>query len=153
GWEFYPYRLPEDLEATAASVEQRTGGDLNQLSVIVRQGKHHRVDLLYVVPASTDDQAARHTAFVATEGLLGEEWLDKWVGAIRVCSNQDEQSQFREGDEVRSAIPLHRLRDTVASLIDRTRDQMPPGPHLNWVGQTAWTMWELAPQAADDYPD
>jgi hypothetical protein len=155
GWEFYGYRPSEEMEVVRESVRQRTGGDIDGFSVAVRSAQHRRIDLRYFAPVVSDDQAALHAAFIATEGLLGESCVDKWIGAIDVSpSRRGLGSIFRRKDDAsEAAIPLHKLREAVESLVDRTRDQLPHRPHLEWAADTQWTMWKLNPRVAEDYPE
>lgn len=156
GWEFYPYRLAEGVDDAQATVEARTGGDLKGVSVEVKTGKHHRVDLTYRSPRTTGDadQQAFNDAFVATETLLGEECLDKWVGAIEarpVARAGFLAGRLKRGKPV-NLIPLTRLQETVGSLIGGLRDQLPNQPCHRWVADAEWTAWELTPTQDDDYP-
>lgn len=150
GWEFYPYRLPEDVEIVRMTVEARTGGDISDVVVEASIGKHHRVDLLFRSPQtfSDEDRQASDDAFVAAETLLGEEVLDKWIGPIEVgpLSGGERGAQGR-------AMPLERLNPMVGALIDSLRDQLPSQPFYRWAETTQWTLYKLEPQQADDYPE
>ena len=78
GWEFYPYRPPEDVEMAGQMVKARSGGDLSGTLATAVIGIHNRVDMTYHYDrtrCANDEQAFRN-AFVATETLLGEEHLD-----------------------------------------------------------------------------
>jgi hypothetical protein len=159
GWEFYAYRLPEDVETAEATVEARTGGDIRGSEVRVARGEHHFVDICFCSPRTTgeDDEAALGDSFVAAETLLGEECLDKWVGAIEVCpatksGGLSKLLKRRDSDSPR-ALPLGRLKDTVDALIGSIRDQLPGEPHYQWVDDAEWSVWELTPREADDYPE
>ena len=103
-----------------------------------------------------DDQAAFNAAFVASEALLGEEVLDKWVGAIEVASTPGSgvlRSLFgRKEPGGPSPIPLSRLKPTFESIVGSIRDQLPDRPHQDWVDEAEWTLWKLEPQEAEDWP-
>lgn len=131
GWEFYSYRLPESIEQSALAVRGRTGGDLDGFKVRVRTGEGHRIDLTYVSPtcAGPTDQQALNEAFVATEELLGEQLLDKWIGLIEVDQLPRDSSLprlFRKPSA--SLLPVSRLTPTVNALLDAIRDQMHRSP-------------------------
>jgi hypothetical protein len=89
-WEFYLGRLPERPETAFPIAEQiakfkPTGDVLVKASL----GKFRRVDLTFHVPGSDKDkQAANHWTYRATEQLLGEDVLDRWLGAIDVAPPQ-----------------------------------------------------------------
>lgn len=156
-WEFYEYRLPESLEMCRMTVESRTDCDIGDCQVQVRLGEHQRIDLTYYMPATMDitDACARNAAFVATESLLGEESLDKWIGAIDVERMPVERgltSLFGvRRSNPKNMIGLGRLHDTVGAVIESTRDQLPADPYYEWTDQAEWTLWELQPEPSDDY--
>jgi hypothetical protein len=82
GWEFYPHRFPESVEMARVSVEARAHQNLGEAGVRVLDGRHGRIDLVFVHAdgAKITDEAA----FVAAESLVGEQILDEWIGAILV---------------------------------------------------------------------
>ncbi len=126
GWAFFPYRLPEDLKLTVQTVEARTGGDISKARFQAQIGKHNRIDLVYASPdtKSEDDEQASHDAFVATETLLGEEDLDRWVGAIEVRPAAGGLKKlFARGPRLQ---PLDRIKPTFDALKLALREQLPP---------------------------
>jgi hypothetical protein len=156
GWEFYEYRLPEDIATTRLTVDGRTGGDIRDFKVRVERGEHHRIHLCYSSPSVSDanDQIALNAAFVATETLLGEECLNKWIGGIEVspqAGNRGSGSLSRHGDQESPRFyPLERLKETVEAVISSIRDQLPQRPHWEWIEEARWTLWELQPASDGD---
>lgn len=144
GWEFYPYRLPEDLDGAKAAVEGRTGGSLDGLTAEVRAGAGNRIDLMFRGPDTADeeDREALNVAFVAAETLLGEEALDKWVGAIEVGP---------AGGKGRG-VPLDRLKETFGALVEGIRDRLPDRPYLEQADDGKRSMVQLEPKQGRDYP-
>lgn len=157
GWEFYPYRPAEDVQQTILTVQGRTGVDITQAKVQVTLGQGNTVDLVWQLPPATpfDQQLALHAAFVATETLLGEEVLDKWIGAIEATPPAKGLFGWLKRRNGRTALPLDRVKDTVSSLIDHARDQLPPRP-LYEMGlheeNHPWSSFKLEPQEQSDYP-
>lgn len=147
GWEFYDARLPEDLASTKAAVKGRAAREIDDFLVRVSVSDKRLVDLCYYSPRieSAEDQDAFNAAFVATETLLGEHCLDRWVGVIEI-------RPLAGDDRPRHTIKLDRLKDTVDAAIESIRDQLPPNPHHEWVGDARWTLWDLKPKPADDFP-
>ena len=147
-WEFYEYRLAEDLEQARLAVEGRTGGSIDEVLVEVRAGENNRIDLLFRSPDThdEDDRAALEIALVASETLLGERTLDRWVGAIEVAALAGETKKGR-------AIPLARLKDTFSAVIDSIRDNLPGVPYAEREAESKWALLELKPKPADDYSD
>jgi hypothetical protein len=147
GWEFYPHRLAENLDLAQASVEGRTGGSLEGVVVEVKKGAGNRIDLLFRLANTEeeDDEDADNIAFVATESLLGERDLDRWVGAIEVAP-------LPRGGKAGRTIPLGRLKDTFDALVDSIRDNLPPRPYVDLPHNDEWALMQLEPEPADDYP-
>jgi hypothetical protein len=143
GWEFYEYRLPEELSDASRSVLGRTGGNLNGVHVAASPGHFNLVDLKYYFPADNfDEQEAAGIAFVATESLLGEEVLDRWIGAIEV----------EQGTAAERLIPLERLSEAVQSLIGEVCATLPDRPwHEADLENALWSALECEPEAAEDY--
>lgn len=158
GWEFYAYRLAEDAEQARSTVLGRTGRDIADFEARISVGELRRLDLTFTAPSisRSNDASALNAAFVAAESLLGEEVLDHWIGAIEVAPQPRAwglKGLIGKGPKATpGAIPLHRLRDTAESLIGSLIDQLPPNPHYERLEDAEWSMWELQPTHADDYP-
>jgi hypothetical protein len=86
GWEFYDYRLDEGLRQAIPTVKARTGVDISDYRVRASLGENHLVDLMYFSDSSSESDLddAENAAFVASETLLGERCLDRWIGGIAV---------------------------------------------------------------------
>ncbi len=148
GWEFYPYRLPESIEAAAASVKGRTGGDLSGFMARVQVGKNNRINLCFHSPrcGRSEDPQTLKEGFVASETLLGEEVLDTWIGAIDAEPMPSSTSGL---------LPLERLAPTVAALIDSIRSQLHDKPlwdiDVRADGHN-WSSFKIDPPERDEYP-
>jgi hypothetical protein len=142
GWEFYGYRLPENYEMSVQTVKSRSGGDISNISFHASIGDYNRIDLVFVAEGySENDQQALNDVFIAAETLLGEEVLDKCIGAIEVdarpTKRRDDISQIEDLktrldvliEQVRSGLPYHRLSE-----------------------EQQWTLFKLKPDEQDDYP-
>lgn len=158
GWEFYPYRLAEDVEQARATVQGRTGRDIADFEARITVGDLRRLDLTFMAPSisGSDDASALNAAFVAAESLLGEEVLDHWIGAIEVAPKPRSgglKGLLGKGPKaLPGVVPLDRLRDTAEALIGSLIDQLPPNPHYERIEDAEWTLWEMEPAQADDYP-
>jgi hypothetical protein len=157
GWEFYPYRLPESLELARISVNARVGYDISDFQVQVRLGENNRIDVCFFSPniESVEDKQARHAAFVATESLLGEQCLDRWIGAIEVAplpSTGGLRGLFRRDKKLPPGIvPLERMQDTVAAVVGSVTEQLSDRPHYAWIDEANGTVWKLKPELREDY--
>ncbi len=162
GWEFYPYRPPESVEMANLSVSARTGGELDGTMATAFVGEHNRIDVCYYSSATEgpDDEQARQNAFVASETLLGEEVLDRWVGCIDVQSlPRPRPKRFgRAHDSGPRLLPLDRLKPTVDALVASVIEQLPSKPVYAREDTDAsterppeWVTVEMEPTAADDF--
>jgi hypothetical protein len=148
GWEFYDYRLAEEFDAAAATVQGRVGGDIGDLEVQVQPGAFNRVDLLYLgFPAKIDEGQARAMAFVASESLLGEEVLDRWIGGIDVATEP--------ATEADRPIAIADLPARVTQLIAAIRESLPERPwfDVDFENDTTWSSLTAERDEADDYPE
>jgi hypothetical protein len=159
GWEFYGYRLPENVEQTHRTVEARTAYNINDFRIRVQRGQFNRVDVCYCGPgiSSEEDREAHNAAFVATEVLFGEQLLDQWVGAIEVMPLKKPSvltALFgRREAEPKHFLTLGRAKETLDAVVQSIRDQLSPEPHLTWDDENSlWHSWELQPVEAEDYP-
>jgi hypothetical protein len=158
GWEFYAYRLPEDAAMACQSVKARTGVDCSDYKVRIQRGESNCIDLCYFAPSITDDddRDALKAAFVATESLLGEERLDKWVGTIDVGpikTSSGLMSLFRSGvSDPKHLISFDRTKETFDAVVRSIRDQLPPEPHFKRLQNALWSTIQFPPADSADYP-
>ncbi len=147
-WEFYTYRLPESVDMTMQTVEARADMDLKDVAVAVAVGEHNRVDLTFQWPTTpSDDDQAFNAVFVATETLLGEKMLDRWVGVINMV---DSSSPAEQGQRF---LPLERLKPTFDAVVESAREQLPDEPYFSFAPDGQWALLKLEPQEADEYSD
>ncbi|BBO35384.1 hypothetical protein [Lacipirellula parvula] len=156
GWEFHPYRPAAEAADAIEIVQSRVGVDISDYQLQVRRNEYHQVDLCFYstsIPNDEDD-AAHHAAFVATEAILGEKQLGKWVGAIEAKSLKKGWASKllgRESAAPKGLIALARMRPTVAALIASIREQLPATPRVALSDDLEYTLWKLQPTPADDY--
>lgn len=143
-WEFYPYRLAENLQQAELTVQGRTQGSIEGWRVCISENEAQGVDLTYWAPscAGPDDEAARSVAFVATETLLGEEILDKFIDGIEVASSPVAGAKD---------VALDELREQVDLALRRQRELLPDRPLLDSFDDAKWTLMKLEPADAPDY--
>jgi hypothetical protein len=127
------------------TVQARAGVEFAGMQVAAQIGEGHRIDLVYHPPAgrAADEAALRNAALVATESLLGEAILDRWIGLIEVAPHQQ---------AVPGVIALERLPETVAGLIQSINDELPAQPCYTWADDAEWSLIQLEPAEQDDYP-
>ena len=145
GWEFYAYRLPEDFEMAEQTVMARTGGSISKTLFRARVNDINKIDILFLSRdyASAEDKQAMNDVFVASETLLGEEILDRWIGAIEVAP-LDYGSQEPQG--------VRDMKNCVDDLIESVRSSLPDVPYFRLAENLTWTARQLTPEEAEDYP-
>jgi hypothetical protein len=126
-------------------VTAKGGKDVSASLATAAPGEHHCVDLTFSNPTYTESETNEdhRDALWLTEGLLGEEWLNRWVGAIETVADR------RTG-----AIghPLERLRETANEMIQAVLASLPDKPVSGRREDSEWTQWQCRPQPAEDYP-
>ncbi|HEY6560991.1 MAG TPA: hypothetical protein VI072_27135 [Polyangiaceae bacterium] len=147
GWEFYAYRLAEDIVTARATVQGRCGSPTDLSSVAVVPGADNQLDLVFRGPSGSpsDSGTTTHQAFVLAECLLGEEILDKWIGFIDAEPDGDPPE--------RTEVSLEDLQDTVRAHIEAIRRGLPERPYSEMADPCKWTLLELKPQKAPDYAE
>ncbi len=154
GWEFYPYRLAEDVEQVRRMAEARKLGSLDGICVTVAAGQHRLVDLTYYAPhaRTEDDEPAMEAAVVCTETILGEEVMDKWVGVIEAKPMPKGLMGMFSKHHPRGTVSLDRLRETTMALIGSTLEQLPAAPMCaRRLDQQKWSAIKLSPEERAEY--
>ncbi|HEY3445531.1 MAG TPA: hypothetical protein VGK67_04160 [Myxococcales bacterium] len=144
GWELYPRRLAEPLELAELTVKGRTGGTLQGWRVCIATNDAGGVDLTYWNPscAGPEDEAANSIAFVATESLLGEETLDKFVDLIEVAASPVDGAEDVE---------LGLAQGRVQAALEKQRARLDDRPLLETAEGRKWSLVKLTPADLPDY--
>ncbi|MBI3862183.1 MAG: hypothetical protein HY290_09840 [Planctomycetia bacterium] len=148
GWEFYEYRLPENLELATQTVGGRVGGDFAGRRILVhaRPAEFNRINLTFEFsPPDPDEQHAFAVAYVYSESLLGEEVLDRWIGTIDAGPIPDDGLAAIGLDELRAQV-TELVREILVKLPDRPWHQVDIENGVPWAGM------KTDPEEADDYP-
>ncbi|HKJ74865.1 MAG TPA: hypothetical protein VKA19_12185 [Alphaproteobacteria bacterium] len=143
GWSFLDHRPREPFSMVEMTVEGRTGAPLAATGFKCEKGRFNFIDIAVEFPKSflrDNEDLADSQAFVLIECLLGEEDLDKWVGNIDVRSKP-----WRSSGVEGLAAAFDECRESIIA-------ELPDGPFYRSVDDNEWTLFELKPQTADDYP-
>lgn len=156
-WEFYAHRLPEDLEQATMTVNGRTQVDVSGWQVQVSPGEHHLLDLKWLMPHGTQGENLRYAAFVATESLLGEAVLDRWIGEIHVEERARASALgrlFGRSSKAESSDGLESLKARVDAAIASTERDLSalPQAEVDHENDVEYSLFSLEPKARDDYP-
>ena len=160
GWEFYGCRLPEEPEQAVRSAAGRTGVDISAWSVSLRANPQRKIDLTFCPPdcRRADDEVQLGAAFVTAETLLGEELLDRWVGAVEIAPPPTKGllsrlTGKRSAVDARSLLPLDRIQPTASALISSISEQLPDVARYSSLDSTEWATIELSPTEQEDYAE
>ncbi len=146
GWEFYGYRLAESYNDAIATVKSRTGGQIVDFKVQLEINELNQINIYLThetCKTKQDYNQAFNDAFVAIETILGEENLDKWVGAIEV------DQKVKDSLDVK---PINELNDLFTKKLHEINYYQPQEPVYKTSTTASWSMLELKPQEQKDYP-
>jgi hypothetical protein len=145
GWEFYAYRLPEDFDMAEQMVEVRSGGSIAKTFFRATVNDLNAIDLLFLSRdyVSDEDAQALSDVFVASETLLGEEVLNRWIGAIEVAP-------WDHGPEEPQGI--QNLKVEVDRLVNQVRSKLPACPYFRLPNDQKWCLLKREAMNADEYP-
>jgi hypothetical protein len=150
GWEFYTRRLEEqDFEELQPTLDARAPCNVSGGKVMLTATETRKIDCTFYFPneqeLSSEEQAG--PALIALETLVGEAFLDEWIGNINAIDQLPAKPKVKP-------IPLERLRDTAFALADSIRDQLLPATVRETFGPEdgEWSSLRLEPEENDDYP-
>lgn len=146
GWTFSGFRAPQPPESVDEIVRARTGQSWLGAMVQPRIGSGNRVDVTWQTRlAAQDEAAARAAALVATEALLGDAMMDRWIGDVDVI----EPNPLQRSDEF--LLP-QRLCPNVEALIGSILSTVPAVPYCQQINrETKFHTYRLDPRPKSDY--
>lgn len=162
GWEFYGYRLPNAIADALVLVKSRCNKDIGDWRVLPSISDK-KIDLTFFSPsvARPDDEDAFEVAYVASENLLGEECLNKWIGVIKVMPLKV-RGFFGLGRKKvsppRGGLSLSELREQVEGIVDLLLAGLPEEPFFkddmnqNPEDEPIGWIYQLEPDEREDYP-
>lgn len=157
GWELYGYRMGDPPELALQGVQARTGVDMSDAKVSVAAGEHRTVAVRVCTPQMRwgRDDAVWNAGLVALESLVGEETLDRWIGAVDVTPMPKPVKSWglgKGGPVDDTLIPLGELRGRVEELVEGLEAERRPEPlHRLDPEGAEWNMLRLEPQEGADY--
>ncbi|MBE9610412.1 hypothetical protein [Chitinilyticum piscinae] len=142
GWEFYPERIAESAEQVRLTVEARTGTPFGVVGIAFVPGEWGRIDARIQITEelAADTELADDQAWLTLLTLLGEHATFDWFGYFDL---------FTEGDDF---MALDAARSHWHVLQAERRAAIAPVPRQIHDDQTGCGVYELNPDAADDYP-
>lgn len=144
-WEFYGYRIPETFEDAINTVNSRTGGQITDYKIQAEANRFNQVNLYFInesLKTESDYNQGLNDAFVAIESLLGEENLDKWIGAIEVINQQKDSLEIK---------PITELSKLFNSKRNEIKSNLFKKPHYKIHNSVNWSLLSLEPEEQNDY--
>lgn len=144
GLELYGERPAEALDYVGPTVQGRTGHPMPDGRVLVAVTDRNAFELTYFLDGCSgpDDERAQAAAVVATEVLLGETTMYRWVSSIGVDKPSRKKALVAIGD----------LPRTIKQAIGDVRGALPKKPFRLRVKKATWSLLKLEPKRAKDYP-
>jgi hypothetical protein len=152
-FEFYPYRLPEDMEQAERNMKGRTRREnIAAINYEITPGRHNTFYLRYFLSWESSDTKLSNAAFVLTETLLGEERLDKWVGAIDIEREAAHGLMVKFGpSRGKQGKPIAGLRADFEARIAAVEAAMSPYRDRVEGKNNQWCAFKREPIKAPDY--
>ena len=143
GWSFYGHRLPESWETALSTVEARTGTELAATGFRCSQVRFNLIEVVIEFPKrflAAHEELASSQAFVLLESLLGEATLNAWVGEVSVAKKSWRSTK------------LASLPSAFETMRQSIVEGLPKVPIRLLPGELQWTLFQLEPSEAEDYP-
>jgi hypothetical protein len=153
-WEFYEYRLAENLTDTQQTMVSRTNWhDISKITFELVKADYNKIGIIYYLPVYlSQEESYSYNSYILTESLIGEEILDKWIDFIEVRL-QPKSRFFRKGNT--SALPLSALKETVLKSIAAIKSHLPKTPYFKELSNQKinWCVMKATPLKQEDYPE
>jgi hypothetical protein len=141
-WGFHPYRLADGCDLASSTIKGRTGHEIEGWRACASASEEGGVDLVFWARGLSEEEA-QSLAFVASESLLGEEVLDKFIDVVGVATRPIEGAQD---------LGLEDLQGAVGALIAAQRSKLSGKPLYQETESARWSLFELKSEEAADYP-
>ena len=153
-WEFYEYRLSEELSETQGTMVSRTKWhDISEIKFELVESNFNKMGIILYIPPSLRHEKEEYSyhSYVLTESLLGEEILDIWIDHLSVYE-KPKGSFFKRANS--SGQPLSTLKESVLKSITTIKSRLPKTPYFREINseQTKWCVIELTPSEQEYYP-
>ncbi len=151
------HRPPLDIAAAVEDVRARTGKDLANARVRLGFSRGHLLELVVHSPSfgSASDEEGLVAANLISARLLGDELFDDWVGAVDVAPLPRGGSLRVLADGARpddATLVLSEVFPAVEAAVRGVDASLPEAPYHAFCERAGWTMLELDPNVASDYP-
>ncbi len=141
-WEFYTYRLPtQDLDDVRSAIEGRSNAKNLALGISFKRDNFNTVGIFvhFDKQSLIDKDLVDQQAFILTETLLGEKYLDKWVGFIEPI------------EPTEPYVPLEQVYVEFEEFVNGIRAELPKQPLYADIPESDWAILLSDPEEQTDY--
>ncbi|MGI4851855.1 MAG: hypothetical protein ACRYGR_07935 [Janthinobacterium lividum] len=151
-WEFYEYRLPEDLNLAQQTMNIRTNWhNISNIEFELVEDKFNKIEIIYYICDSLNQEETNlYNCYILTESLLGEEILHKWIGHIDV-QLKVKKKLFRKVKIFSQSIEI--LKETVLKNIQEIKSDLFKDFYFMQINnrEVEWCVMKSSPIEQIDY--
>nr|PZN20432.1 MAG: hypothetical protein DIU78_19230 [Pseudomonadota bacterium] len=141
-------RPAESVPRAVLRVRALTGVDFTRARVRIGFGRGHLLDVVVLLPGGAGSDAEHEAATELVWAIAGESFAETWIGSVDVVP-APRGSLPVVGDTSSRGYPLTEL---AGLLVAATEGLELPAEPLYAAGDGAWTLFELDPEPAEDFP-
>lgn len=136
-WEFYAYRLPENLENASSIMLEITGWqNINSIKFTISRNELNRIDVTYWLPFFEQQKQGLENLYLLTNALLGEEVVGKWIDDIHI--NKIEDANYKNISE---------LKLEICTEITNIKNNLPEKPYFLLIDEDyGWITAKCSPK-------
>lgn len=141
-------RPPEPVSDAVLRVRALAGVDFASARVRVGFTRGHLLDVIVLLPGGSGSDAEHEAATELVWLIAGESFAETWIGSVSVAP-APRGSLPVVGDASARGLPLAELESL---LVAATEGLELPAEPLHAAGDGTWTLFELDPEPAEDFP-
>lgn len=147
-------RRPPRAFSDCISVARHAGVELRGARARAGFARGHLLEVTVYVPGGSGSASEQEVAEALVWDLLGERTADDWIGQVRAAAGpRAGPLRVLESSPEPNQFPLSELPATVSAAIAGLSAGLPDQPFWQREAVEEWTLFELTPEPADDWPD
>jgi hypothetical protein len=147
-WEFYGYRLSENINNVSNIIKEIRGWDeitdINTIKFEISRNNLNRLDIVYYLPSIKNTENISAYMFLLTTLVLGEEVVDKWIGYIDIKIADKKSSANKDHANIST------LNLKVNEEIKNIKNNLPTIPYF-LASFNSWTVAKFNPKKQNEY--
>jgi hypothetical protein len=147
------HRRPAEPFASVIDLVRSAGHDFARASARVGVTRGHLLDIVIRAPAA-GSAGARDAAEALVWRLLGEQVAEDWIASVHaVPAPRGGPLKILSSESDPPGVPLIELASTVAAAVRGIHAGLPDAPLWVRHEEREWTLFELTPEPAEDWPE